>query len=213
METGDFIEINYVGRIKQTGEIFDLTDESVAAEEGIPENNVLPTVKVVVGAKQIVPGLDDALREMSVGEKRTVEVSAENGFGNRSSDNIKKYSKRVFNEQGVNAAKGDFVDIDGRKGKVLFASSGRVMVDFNHPLAGKDLVYDVEIVKQIDDEEQKIERLCADIGVPAEVAVDGEECTVATPVEDEQLQDRLVERITTHSTCVDVSFEHREDVG
>ncbi|MCS7123542.1 MAG: FKBP-type peptidyl-prolyl cis-trans isomerase, partial [Candidatus Aenigmarchaeota archaeon] len=71
MNTGDFVYIDYVGRIKDTGEIFDLTKEDLAKKEGIykPEIKYKP-IPIIVDAKFILSGLNKALKEMKVGEKR-----------------------------------------------------------------------------------------------------------------------------------------------
>ncbi|MDY6768995.1 MAG: FKBP-type peptidyl-prolyl cis-trans isomerase, partial [Candidatus Nanohaloarchaea archaeon] len=77
VEDGDVVEIDYVGRVTESGEIFDLTSEAVAEEEDLEtEEMELGPVKVLIGAGHVIPGLEDALKEMDAGDERTVEVDA-----------------------------------------------------------------------------------------------------------------------------------------
>ena len=63
MKEGDFVRIDYVGRIKGSGEIFDLTKEDVARKNGIynPNMNYKP-VPIIIGARMVIKGLEDALK-------------------------------------------------------------------------------------------------------------------------------------------------------
>lgn len=157
MEDGDVVEINYVGRIKNTGEVFDLTDPDVAEEEDIDTSSMdLGPVKILLGEEYVLEGLEDAIRDMNVGDEETVEVPKDKAFGSRTSDNIETVARGEFDNHDVTPRRGMPVEIDGRRGKILTASSGRVKVDFNHPLAGRDLEYDIEILEQVEDTEERV---------------------------------------------------------
>jgi len=160
MKTGDFVYIDYVGRIKDTGEIFDLTKEDVAREEGIydPRFKYRP-VPVIIDSDFLIKGLSKALKEMKVGEKRKVIVKPEDGFGERKEELVKVLPESVFKEQNVEPIPGYFVTIGGIRGRIISVSGGRIRVDFNHPLAGKTLEYEVEIVKEVKDKEGKIKAI------------------------------------------------------
>lgn len=160
MNSGDFIYIDFVGRVKDTGEIFDLTREDVARQEKIydPKFKYHP-VAVIVGAGFVLKGLDDALKEMKVGEKRTIEIPPEKAFGERRVDFIKLIPLHVFKEQDVNPVVGDYLSVNGIRGKVISINGGRVRVDFNHPLAGKKLEYEVEIKKEITNLIEKVKAI------------------------------------------------------
>lgn len=213
VEDGDVIEIDYIGRIHNTGEIFDLTSEEVAEEEGHnTENMELGPMNVLIGAGHVIPGLEDALRDMENGERRDVEVTAEEAFGERNSDNIATISESDFDEYDVQPRRGLVVEIDGRRGKILSTSSGRVRVDFNHPLAGKDLAYEVEILDVKETPEERADAVIefyglAEMDTELEYDDEEQELTVTLPDEvnnpqlKEQLQEELslikgVERVT-----------------
>ncbi|MDY6768520.1 MAG: peptidylprolyl isomerase [Candidatus Nanohaloarchaea archaeon] len=202
VEDGDVVEIDYVGRVQESGEIFDLTSEEVADEEGYEtEEMELGPVKVLVGAGHVIPGLESALKGMEAGDEETVAVDAEDAFGERSGDDIETFSRSEFEEYDVEPRRGIVVEIDGRRGKIVSASAGRVRVDFNHPLAGKDLEYDVEVLDVAADVEERVEAVLAYYGLDEldpDIDIDDGAVTVTVaegldnPQLVEQLEDELV---------------------
>ena len=66
---------------------------------------------------------------------------------------------KEFKKQGMTPFPGMKIQSEGNTGKILTVNGGRVKVDFNHELAGKDLVYDVEVTEIIADEEEKIKSM------------------------------------------------------
>jgi FKBP-type peptidyl-prolyl cis-trans isomerase 2 len=157
MNEGDFIRLEYVGRIKESGEIFDLTKEEIAKESGVynPEFIYKP-VPVIIGSYFIIKGIDEELRKMKVGEKKKIIVNSKDGFGDRSEKLIKLIPLAEFKKQKIDPFPGMPVTISNLRGRVLSISGGRVKVDFNHPLAGKELEYDLEIKEEITEKEDKI---------------------------------------------------------
>jgi FKBP-type peptidyl-prolyl cis-trans isomerase 2 len=68
---------------------------------------------------------------------------------------VEVYRESEFESQGIdNVRRGDELMIGNRRGRVLSNESGRVRIDFNHPLAGQELEYDVEIVEKVDDDKE-----------------------------------------------------------
>ncbi|MBR5954738.1 MAG: peptidylprolyl isomerase, partial [Methanobrevibacter sp.] len=66
---------------------------------------------------------------------------------------------KEFKKQGMTPYPGMRISAEGGEGKILTVNGGRVKVDFNHPLAGKDLVYDIEVTEIIEDAEEKIKSM------------------------------------------------------
>jgi len=165
VQKGDVIRLNYTGKVKETGEIFDTTFEEVAKEAGIySENAVYGPVPIAVGAGHVLKGLDEQLEGLEVGKKYEIIVPPEKGFGKRDPKLIKTFTLGQFRRQGIYPFPGMPVEIEtesGRKlkGKVMTVSGGRVRVDFNHPYAGKHLVYEVEVVEKIEDPIEKVKAL------------------------------------------------------
>jgi len=160
MKEGEFIEIEYVGRVKLTDEIFDLTSEELAKKEKIfnPKHNYGPAL-VIVGSGMVIPGVMKEIVKMEVGEERQFEVSPSEGFGMRNPKLIRIIPFSKFIENKINPVPGGYFEIDGMQAKVQSVSGGRVRVDFNNPLAGKQLVYKVRILRRIGGDKIKVEKL------------------------------------------------------
>jgi FKBP-type peptidyl-prolyl cis-trans isomerase 2 len=159
MEDGELVTINYVGKTPE-GDIFDLSSEERAKEEGVYDERMdYHPVPVLIGAGYVIEGLEDAVRDMEVGEEKEVEISSEKAYGSRDSDNIQTYPEKEFKEQDVSVRPGDRIMVGNRQGRVLSKGSGRVRVDFNHPLSGKDLEYEVEVVEKVEDDEEKARKI------------------------------------------------------
>ncbi|MEM7813619.1 MAG: peptidylprolyl isomerase [Candidatus Aenigmatarchaeota archaeon] len=188
MNKGDFVRIDYVGRL-ESGEIFDLTDAELAKEEKIfnPRARYGP-VPVIVGAGFVVPGLDKALSEMSVGERRDIVVKPEEGFGQRNAQLVRTVPGKLFKHE---PAPGQVVDFGGMRGRVQSVSAGRVRVDFNHPLAGKALKYSVDVREKIEGAEAQIGAILEFFGIKADIEIGGNVANIHA-----RLPDRTKEKIS-----------------
>jgi len=166
MKKGDFIRINYVGRLKETREIFDLTKEDVAKEEKVydPKLKYAP-VPVLVGERFVLKGLDDELLNMNLGDKKKVSVKPLDAFGERDPKMIKVIPKSAFRQQKMEPVPGMIINMSGFRGRIQSCESGRVRVDFNNPLAGKELEYDIEIIEKISEPEAKIKAIFEFMGL------------------------------------------------
>jgi FKBP-type peptidyl-prolyl cis-trans isomerase 2 len=143
MQENEFVIVNYLAKIKETNKEFDKADN----------------IPMVIKQGYVLKGLEESLRKMNVGDKKTVEITPENGFGNRDFKLIKLVSIAEFRRHGTKPVPGMFIEADNRRGRVLSVSGGRVRIDFNHPLAGKTLIYNIEIKQKIESIEDKIKAL------------------------------------------------------
>jgi len=158
MDKGSIVKVSYTGRVE--GQLIETTDESVAKKEGAyNKNRQYKAANIVVGEGMILPGLDKALEEMKVGESRKMELKAKDAFGERSFKLIQLVPMRDFRKQNVNPLPGMVFEVEGRPAKVQSVSSGRVRVDFNHPLAGKPVEYEIKIESDAKTETEKVEFL------------------------------------------------------
>jgi len=107
----------------------------------------------------VLAGLDEEIRRMDVGQKKEVELAPEKAFGQRDPTQTRMIPLRKFGEKAGEMNTGDTVEVDNRVGVVRFMGSGRAQVDFNHRLAGKNIVYDVEIVKKVETDTDKARAL------------------------------------------------------
>ncbi|WP_297068976.1 peptidylprolyl isomerase [Thermococcus sp.] len=165
VQKGDVIRLHYTGKVRETGGIFDTTSEEVAKEAGIyKEDGTYGPVPIAVGAGHVLKGLDEQLEGLDVGGKYEIIVPPEKGFGKRDPKLIKTFTLGQFRREGLHPFPGMDIEVDtheGRKlrGRVLSVSSGRVRVDFNSPLAGKHLIYEVEILEKVEDPIEKVKAL------------------------------------------------------
>jgi FKBP-type peptidyl-prolyl cis-trans isomerase SlyD len=154
----DFVEIEYTGRAD--GEVFDTTDESLANKEDLPKNNaVYGPITICLGESHLVKGLDKELIGKETNKEYTIELSPENAFGKKKAELFKLIPRSTFLKQEINPMPGLQVNIEGVVGTVKTVSGGRVYVDFNHYLSGKDINYEVKINKIITKTEDKVKAL------------------------------------------------------
>lgn len=182
MKPGDFVEVDYIGKIKDSGEIFDLTKEEVAKKENVynPKVSYKPVV-LILGADFIIKGLDEAIREMSVGEKKKVDIQPEKAFGERREDLVKTIPLAKFKEQNLDPFPGGVVNIGNLRGRIMSVDGGRVKVNFNHPLAGKTLEYEIEVKSIVKEKPEKVKSIVKYFtGIEeVDVACDGEEAEIS----------------------------------
>jgi len=159
---GDFILVEYTVRVKETGTLLDTTDQELAKKENIYEADRLygPTL-VVLGRGWMNEVVEQELMKMEVNEEREVEVPPEKAFGERDSGKVKTFSLREFQRRGYGVNVGDVVEVGGVKGVVKSISGGRVVVDFNHPLAGRTLVYKVKVVGKLEEFRDRVKALAS----------------------------------------------------
>ncbi|MBD3252485.1 hypothetical protein GF386_02025 [Candidatus Pacearchaeota archaeon] len=159
METvkkGDFIEIEFKG--KYDDKIFDTTDPKEAKEIGIENQDVKPVV-VSAGNKMLLKGFDKSLEGKEIGKSYNIHLTPDKAFGSRNPDLIKTLSIRIFKEKNMNPVAGMTVELDNNLAKILSVSGGRVIVDFNNPLAGKEIDYEFKVKRKITDDNEKINSL------------------------------------------------------
>lgn len=157
MQEGDFIKINFTGRIKD-GQIFDTTHEDEAREAGIYDEQIGYGPKtVVLGQDSLVEGLDEALLEAEVGESGEVVLDPEGAFGERQDEAIISMKKREYEKQfDQPPRRGAQVEIQGQRGRIISNVGGHVRIDTNHPLAGETVVFDYEVLERIEEPEEKV---------------------------------------------------------
>lgn len=146
----DFITLNYTGKLED-GTVFDTTEEQIAKQAGIyNQQSTYGPVTICVGQKHILPGLDKALVGATVG-KHQIMLPPESGFGKKSAKKVQLIATSKFKKDKINPYPSLQVNVDNQIGVVKNVSGGRTLVDFNHPLAGANVVYEVDITKQVTD--------------------------------------------------------------
>ena len=157
---GDFIFMELTGRAQETGEIIDTTDEELAREEGVhnEERQYGPRL-VIVGDGYVLRGLDQRLPGTKFDEEVEIEIPPAEAFGERNAALVQMIPFRVLRSKGVNPMVGAELEIDGRPATIRSVGAGRVQVDYNHPLAGRNIVYSVKVTDHVEADKKKIEAL------------------------------------------------------
>jgi len=161
IKEGDFIEVEYTGKLKEDGAVFDTTDEKIAKEADIfSEKMAYGPVIVCVGKGHILKGLETHFVGKGIG-KITVSLGPEEAFGKKNASLIQLIPQKKFTENKIQPVPGLQIDIDGSLGIVRRIGGGRILVDFNHPLSSKEVVYDVDIKRIVDDKKEQLTGLLA----------------------------------------------------
>jgi peptidylprolyl isomerase len=159
-EKGTLIFANYTARVKDTGEGIESTVEDEAKKLKIYEESKKYEPRLVaVGEGWLIAGLDAEVTKLSVGDRKEIELPPEKAFGVRDPTQIRMIPLRKFGEREHEITVGDSVEVDNRVGIVRFIGSGRAQVDFNHRLAGKSIVYDFQVLKTVDTDQDKVRAL------------------------------------------------------
>ena len=154
---GSLILVDYTSKVKDTGEVFETTIEEEAKKHSFHEPNVKYQPKLVaVGESWVVKGLDEAYEKASVGDKKTIEISPDKGFGERDTGKVRMIPLRKLGEDAEKVSIGDMVEVDNKKGVVRFIGSGRVQIDYNHRFAGKTILYDINVIKELKTDDDKV---------------------------------------------------------
>ena len=152
---GSLILVDYTSKVKDTGEVFETTIEEEAKKHSFHDPNVKYQAKLVsVGESWVVKGLDEALEKTSVGDKKTIEITPDKGFGERDTGKVRMIPLRKLGEDAEKVSIGDTIEVDNKKGVVRFIGSGRVQIDYNHRFAGKTILYDVNVLKELKTDEE-----------------------------------------------------------
>ncbi|MDD5699702.1 MAG: peptidylprolyl isomerase [Candidatus Nanoarchaeia archaeon] len=161
LQKNDFVEIEFTGRVKN-GEIFDTNsrEDLEKLHHGHDHEVKSEPFALCLGQGMFLKGVEEFL----VGKPETpatyeLELSPENAFGRRNPQLIQRIPLKIFRQQNLNPVPGFAFNFDGRIGRVLASSGGRVIVDFNNPIAGKDVVYKIKILRKIEDMHEKARAL------------------------------------------------------
>jgi len=189
---GDFVRIAYTARTVEDGQLVDTTDQEVAEDEGVDdqEQSFEPRV-IVLGEGHIFESVEEDIEGKEIGEEGEVVVPAEEAFGERDPDEVRTVSADKIPED--DRYPGAHVDLDGEHGHVEAIIGGRARVDFNHPLAGQDVKYEYELLESVDDRVEQAKGLIGmyvdtDLEMWIETEEEEEEVVVESDDDDEDAE-------------------------
>ena len=161
-DKGSLILVDYTAKVKDDDEVFDTTLEADAKKYSLHEENAKYHPKLVsIGETSypVLKGFDEALAKTSVGDKLTIEVTPDKGFGARDSTKVRMIPLRKLGEDAEKVSVGDTIEVDNKRGIIRFIGSGRVQIDYNHRYAGKTILYDVNVLKALDTPNDKVDAI------------------------------------------------------
>ena len=137
VKQGDTVKVHYTGKLDD-GSVFD------SSVEGDP-------LEFTLGSGQIIPGFDEAVNGMAVGEKNVVKIPAEKAYGPRREDMTAEVPRGDLPPD-IELAVGMQLQASQQDGRemvvtVIQVEDESVTLDANHPLAGKDLIFDIELLE------------------------------------------------------------------
>ena len=192
IKTNDFIELNFTAKVKDNNRVFDTTVKKVAEENHFHDHDYKPII-VCVGKNDVINGLDEQLVGKET-KKYTLEIKAEDAFGKKRHDLIKLIPTSLFIKQNIKPAPGLQVNLNNIIGTIKSVSGGRTIVDFNHPLAGKDLIYDIEILRIVTDTKEKAESILSQVTDKYEISIKENKLEITSDIK-EKTQKKLGEEI------------------
>jgi peptidylprolyl isomerase len=159
-QKGDFILIDYVAKVKETGEIFDTTKEDIAKKERLyKEGEIYEPKLVVLGEGWVLQALDESLATFEPEKPSTTEIPPDKAFGPRDPEKVRLVPMRRLIEKGITPQLGARIEFNGKPATIRTMGAGRVQLDFNPTLAGKTLVYEVTVLKKLETIEEKMTAL------------------------------------------------------
>jgi FKBP-type peptidyl-prolyl cis-trans isomerase 2 len=150
----DFIELEFVAKIKD-GNVFDTNIKQEAEKASLNITEFKPFI-LSVGHEMVISGLDKSLEGKEIGKAYEQEFSPDNAFGKRNPQLIKVIPMRVFKEQNIQPQPGMQLSLDNTIVRIASVSGGRILVDFNNPLSGKQVIYKFKAKRKITDKKEKI---------------------------------------------------------
>lgn len=135
-KAGDTVKVHYHGRLTD-GTTFDSSEGREPLE-------------FEIGSGAVIPGFDNGVTGMAIGEKRTIQIPVDEAYGPKNPDMLVEFPKENFPD-GMTPEVGMRLNMTNGAGQVIpvvitEVNPASVVLDANHPLAGEDLIFDIELV-------------------------------------------------------------------
>ncbi|WP_124980057.1 FKBP-type peptidyl-prolyl cis-trans isomerase [Nonlabens xiamenensis] len=137
VKANDTVKVHYTGKLKNNGQVFDTSENREPLEAKL-------------GQGMLIPGFEKGLVDMKVNEKKTIEIPKEEAYGDIHEELFQKVEKNQLPEEikpeiGMGLVSTN-PDGSQRQLRVTDVQEDHIVVDANHPLAGQDLIFDLEVV-------------------------------------------------------------------
>jgi FKBP-type peptidyl-prolyl cis-trans isomerase 2 len=138
INNGTIVKVEYEGKLED-GQVFDSSEK-----HGKP-------LEFTIGQNQVIPGFENAIKEMDKGEEKEIKIESKEAYGQRREELVKKIPREQLPE-GQEPKKGMVLGLQTPDGKQIPAvisdvTDKEVSIDLNHPLAGKNLVFKIKLLE------------------------------------------------------------------
>ena len=217
MNDGDFIKINFEMYVGEDRKLVSTNNEQLAKDNSIFDEKLkYKEAVLIVGSENLFPEINESFKNAEAGKDYEVVITAENAYGKRDSKNIRVHTVREFQRQKVDPVPGQEISINGKRGRVISVTPGRVLVDYNHQWAGKSVLYKYSVVGLVSDAVEQIKSLIDyNYNVDSdkfEVSVKEKSISVSVPEESKfdpvwiEAKYRLVNDIRKHFPSMDIEI-------
>ncbi len=193
IKKGDFIELNFTARITDSNKVFDTTKKEIAEQNHFHENHDYNPIVICVGHNDVIQGLDEQLIGKEL-KKYIFNIPTEKGFGKKHHELIKLVPSSLFAKQNIKPIPGLQINLNDMIGTIRSVSGGRTVIDFNHPLAGKDLSYEVEILREVKDTKERVKSIISQITKKSEITITNNEVEIKSNI-GKDFQEKIKEEI------------------
>jgi len=161
VKNGDFLRISYVLTVKGTGQVIEATEEKKAKQANIydEKSSYGPRLMVVGNEEMFLKRLNETVIGKEVGTKFKVQIPPDETFGFRDSTKIKLLGRKELVAKNIIPEVGRQITWGNKNGLVISVLGGRVRVDFNHPLVGQTIIYEINIIEKISGIKKQIKAL------------------------------------------------------
>ena len=137
-KSGDTVRVHYTGTLDD-GSTFDSSEGKDPLE-------------FTIGSGQVIPGFDAALDGLEIGESKKITIPAAEAYGDHNAEAVQVVPREAFEQEPMIGGVVELAAPDGRKLAAVITEvvEENITLDFNHPLAGKDLTFDIELVEVVE---------------------------------------------------------------
>jgi peptidylprolyl isomerase len=159
LEEGSYYLIDFEVRIKENNQLIDTNIEDVAKKEKFSKEGLSFTpILLILGSNRFNQNVEEKLLKLGeiTSNEVTIELEPEKAFGIKDPTKIKVINVKEMAKEGVIPRPGDIIRVKDKEGTVIGVSGGRAIIDFNHPLAGKSLIYKIIFKRKLLSDEEKL---------------------------------------------------------
>lgn len=165
LDEGDVVRFDYVLWVQGDDHPLETSQEDVAKEHGMhnPEKPYRP-LTATIGGRNVLPALEAHLKkDAAPGKDLTIDLAVEDAYGPRDAARLKDIPMAQFRKQKVEPQVGMLLNYEGQRARVTRVAGGRVRLDMNHELAGKDLRYEIHVRDILTDMEEKLQAVAENL--------------------------------------------------